>query len=276
MHSSKSNCCRHLLWRCCLQCLRLLPPVLLLSPLLLLLPSCFASAATTRCAAAVRCATAGRRAAAAACCAVAACCAPLLLAMLLPLLRTRSMSRKPLSSTSSGLMSNSLATHTAAVLRTYGSSSCKQCYACQLLYACGCALLSLLCTLQEAGTSMLNLSCLLHVSTNLQQHKHAKHATRHVDSCLALPMPLQLLLDEQSLPLPLQQQLLPLALRQRCSGSHRYSVILSTRMQPMVRTARALISGLGSCESCKKEQNSTTVKCLLQRKCRCCTATVLR
>ena len=40
------------------------------------------------------------------------------------------------------------------------------------------------------------------------------------------------------------------ALRQRCSGSHRYSVILSTRMQPMVRTASARMSGLGSCESC--------------------------
>ena len=37
---------------------------------------------------------------------------------------TLSMSRKPRSSTSSALMSNSLATHTAAVLRTYGSSSC--------------------------------------------------------------------------------------------------------------------------------------------------------
>ena len=39
-------------------------------------------------------------------------------------------------------------------------------------------------------------------------------------------------------------------LRQRCRGSQRYSVILSTRMQPMVRTASARISGLGSCESC--------------------------
>lgn len=38
--------------------------------------------------------------------------------------RTLSMSRKPRSSTSSGLMSYSFATHTAAVLRTYGSSSC--------------------------------------------------------------------------------------------------------------------------------------------------------
>ena len=34
------------------------------------------------------------------------------------------------------------------------------------------------------------------------------------------------------------------------SGSHRYSVILSTRMQPMVRTARARIRGLGSSQSC--------------------------
>lgn len=33
------------------------------------------------------------------------------------------------------------------------------------------------------------------------------------------------------------------------SGSHRYSVILSTRMQPMVRTARARIRGLGSSQS---------------------------
>jgi hypothetical protein len=37
------------------------------------------------------------------------------------------------------------------------------------------------------------------------------------------------------------------------SGSHRYSVILSTRMHPMVRTASARISGLGSCESCRRE-----------------------
>lgn len=35
-------------------------------------------------------------------------------------------------------------------------------------------------------------------------------------------------------------------LRQRCRGSHRYSVILSTRMQPIVLTASALISGFGS------------------------------
>ena len=75
---------------------------------------------------------------------------------------TRSASRNPRSSTSSALMSYSFATHTAAVLRTYGSSS----------------------------------------------------------------------------------------RRQRCSGSQRYSVILSTRMQPMVRTANARMSGLGSCESC--------------------------
>ena len=33
------------------------------------------------------------------------------------------------------------------------------------------------------------------------------------------------------------------------SGSHRYSVIRSTRMQPMVRTASARISGLGSLAS---------------------------
>ena len=37
---------------------------------------------------------------------------------------TFNRSRKPLSSTSSGLISKSLATQTAAVLRTYGSSSC--------------------------------------------------------------------------------------------------------------------------------------------------------
>ena len=34
--------------------------------------------------------------------------------------------------------------------------------------------------------------------------------------------------------------------RVRCNGSHRYSVIFSTRMHPMVRTARARISGFGS------------------------------
>lgn len=32
-------------------------------------------------------------------------------------------------------------------------------------------------------------------------------------------------------------------------GSHKYSVILSTLMQPIVRTANALISGLGSSQS---------------------------
>ena len=42
----------------------------------------------------------------------------------------------------------------------------------------------------------------------------------------------------------------------RWSGSQRYSVILSTRMQPIVRTANALISGFGSCESCIKRQTS--------------------
>lgn len=76
-------------------------------------------------------------------------------------IRSFSVSRKPWSSTSWALMSCSLATHTAAVLRTYGSSS-----------------------------------------------------FRHLRS-----------------------------------GSQRYSVILSTRMQPIVRTARALISGLGSSQS---------------------------
>mmetsp|Transcript_12710 Transcript_12710/g.53248 ORF Transcript_12710/g.53248 Transcript_12710/m.53248 type:complete len:236 (-) Transcript_12710:278-985(-) len=35
----------------------------------------------------------------------------------------------------------------------------------------------------------------------------------------------------------------------RCSGSHRYSVIFSTRMHPIVRTARARIKGFGSAES---------------------------
>lgn len=44
-----------------------------------------------------------------------------------------------------------------------------------------------------------------------------------------------------------------LTLRQRCSGSQRYSVILSTRMQPMVRTASARISGLPSWESCDEQ-----------------------
>lgn len=43
---------------------------------------------------------------------------------------------------------------------------------------------------------------------------------------------------------------LPCTFRQRCKGSQRYSVILSTRMQPIVRTASARISGLGSWESC--------------------------
>lgn len=33
------------------------------------------------------------------------------------------------------------------------------------------------------------------------------------------------------------------------SGSHKYSVILSTRMQPIVRTANARISGLESSQS---------------------------
>lgn len=40
-------------------------------------------------------------------------------------------------------------------------------------------------------------------------------------------------------------------LRQRWRGSHKYSVILSTRMHPIVRTAKARIKGFGSCESCK-------------------------
>ena len=44
--------------------------------------------------------------------------------------------------------------------------------------------------------------------------------------------------------------------RQRWSGSHRYSVILSTRMHPIVRTASALISGFGSWESCSSMQLS--------------------
>mmetsp|Transcript_37360 Transcript_37360/g.93847 ORF Transcript_37360/g.93847 Transcript_37360/m.93847 type:complete len:255 (-) Transcript_37360:404-1168(-) len=71
--------------------------------------------------------------------------------------RSLSVSRKPWSRTSSALMSYSLATHTAAVLRTYGSGS----------------------------------------------------------------------------------------LRLLCRGWHRYSVILFTRMHPMVRTASARMSGLG-------------------------------
>lgn len=33
------------------------------------------------------------------------------------------------------------------------------------------------------------------------------------------------------------------------NGSHRYSVILSTRMQPMVRTAKARINGFESSQS---------------------------
>ena len=35
-------------------------------------------------------------------------------------------------------------------------------------------------------------------------------------------------------------------------GSHRYSVILSTLMQPMVLTAKALIRGFGSSQSLTK------------------------
>lgn len=45
-----------------------------------------------------------------------------------------------------------------------------------------------------------------------------------------------------------------LTFKVRCKGSHRYSVILSTRMHPMVRTANARIRGLGSWESCKATQ----------------------
>jgi len=78
--------------------------------------------------------------------------------------RSRRLSRKPWSSTSCALMSCSFATQTAAVLRTYGSSS-----------------------------------------------------FRHLRS-----------------------------------GSHRYSVILSTRIQPIVRTANARISGLLSSQSWTK------------------------
>ncbi len=40
------------------------------------------------------------------------------------------------------------------------------------------------------------------------------------------------------------------SLRHLRSGSQRYSTILSTRMHPIVRTASARISGLGSCVSC--------------------------
>ena len=76
-------------------------------------------------------------------------------------MRSRSKSRKPCSSTSCEFISNNLATHTAAVFLTYGSSS----------------------------------------------FKHLRN------------------------------------------GSQRYSVILSTRMQPMVRTAKALIKGFGSSQS---------------------------
>lgn len=36
------------------------------------------------------------------------------------------------------------------------------------------------------------------------------------------------------------------------SGSHKYSVILSTRMQPIVRTASARINGFESSQSCSK------------------------
>mmetsp|Transcript_72526 Transcript_72526/g.161159 ORF Transcript_72526/g.161159 Transcript_72526/m.161159 type:complete len:257 (+) Transcript_72526:2049-2819(+) len=75
--------------------------------------------------------------------------------------KSYTMSRNPWSSTSSPLMSYNFATHTAAVLRTYGSSS-------------------------------------------------FRHFRR---------------------------------------GSHKYSTILSTRMQPIVRTASARMSGLGSCVS---------------------------
>ena len=52
-----------------------------------------------------------------------------------------------------------------------------------------------------------------------------------------------------------KQAVLLLTLSVRCRGSHRYSVILSTRMHPMVRTASARISGFGSCESCISTQS---------------------
>mmetsp|Transcript_24987 Transcript_24987/g.77151 ORF Transcript_24987/g.77151 Transcript_24987/m.77151 type:complete len:259 (+) Transcript_24987:3237-4013(+) len=90
---------------------------------------------------------------------------------------SRNVSTKPRSTTSSGCMSYSFATHIAAVFRTYGSSSFKA----------------------------------------------------------------------------------PI------SGSHRYSVILSTRMQPIVRIAKALTSGFGSTASFTKvlTLNKTRSACVL-------------
>ena len=44
----------------------------------------------------------------------------------------------------------------------------------------------------------------------------------------------------------------PLTLKHLRRGSHRYSVILSTRMHPMVLTARARIRGLESSQSCRR------------------------
>ena len=44
-------------------------------------------------------------------------------------------------------------------------------------------------------------------------------------------------------------------LRQILSGSQRYSVILSTLIHPIVRTARALIRGFGSSQSYRNNNN---------------------
>lgn len=39
------------------------------------------------------------------------------------------------------------------------------------------------------------------------------------------------------------------------NGSHKYSVILSTRIHPIVRTARARINGFESSQSCEKRKS---------------------
>lgn len=106
-------------------------------------------------------------------------------------IKSFSPSRNPLSSTSSAFISKSLATQIAAVLRTYGSSSCEE----------------------EKGRELI-----------LLYSKTFKHI------CLIINIS---------------------TLRHLWRGSHKYSVILSTRMQPIVLTARARIKGFGSCESCK-------------------------
>ena len=112
---------------------------------------------------------------------------------------TLRVSRKPLSSTSSALMSCSLATQTAAVLRTYGSSSCRR------------------------GRLRLFWHMLLqkHLSVSSRSGKRMQFQCQTT-------------------------------FRHLCKGSQRYSVILSTLMQPIVRTAKALIKGFGSCVSYSK------------------------